>query len=105
HHAAIREALQNSISSPAMLEDLLTCARASIGEAEWPPYDPDRYNAMRVYLRLPEGDVARFEKIARPITRLDRIIGYAVTWSPENYNARATRVRGEILQRVEPAAG
>jgi hypothetical protein len=106
YHEQIRQRLQASISSPAELQDLLNCARAAVGEVEWPPYDPDRYNAMRVYMRLPGGEVARFEKIARPITRLERIIGYEVTWSPERFDAVASSAMAAVLDQLgglEPA--
>jgi hypothetical protein len=50
------------------------CAE-STGIADRPPYDPIATTPCASTLRLPDGQVAPFEKIARPIKRLDRIIG------------------------------
>lgn len=83
--------------------DLRQCLAAAVGEAEWPLFDAGRNNSMRLHVvnhPLLSGEVARFEKAAIPFYKGSQIIGYEVTWLPENADKVANRVMGSVLAEL-----
>ena len=80
--------------------DLRLCLAAARGEAEWPLFNANRHNTMRLHVvnhPLLSGDeVARFEKSAIPFYKRSNIIGYEVTWDVEDNDEVANRVMGLV---------
>jgi hypothetical protein len=80
--------------------DLRQCLAAASGSADWPSYNINRHNSMRMYVvshpKLP-GGVARFEKAARPFYNGSQVLGYEVTWNAEYADEVATRLMRSIL--------
>jgi hypothetical protein len=83
--------------------DLRQCIGAATGDAEWPPYNTNRHNTMRMYVEhhpmLPDG-VARFEKTARPFYSGGQVLGYEVTWNAEYADEVANRLMRGVLAEL-----
>jgi hypothetical protein len=80
--------------------DLRQCLAAAAGDAEWPPFNFNRHNTMRMHIvrhPLLSGEVARFEKAARPFYQGGRVIGYEVTWNAENADEAASQLMRSVL--------
>jgi hypothetical protein len=73
-------------------EVLWGCLQAAlttpIDQAAWPAYDFGRWNSVRMHVKhhplLPAGESAHFLKKARPIGDPNNLLGFEVTWAPQN---------------------
>jgi len=102
-------------STPAVLvdgdssrNDLRQCLAAAAGDAQWPPYNFMRHNTLRMHVahhRLLSGEVARFAKVARPFYKGSRLIGYEITWKPEDADAVANRMMNSVLAELGIVSG
>ena len=83
--------------------DLRQCLAAAIGNAEWPPYNTNRHNTMRLHVvshPLLSGEVARFEKTAIPFYRGSQVIGYEVQWNAEYADKVASGLIRAVLAEL-----
>lgn len=83
--------------------DLRQCLAAATGRTEWPPYNINRHNTMRLHVvNHPDlsGGIARFEKTARPFYSGNQVLGYEVTWNAEYADEVATRLMRSVLARL-----
>jgi hypothetical protein len=63
----------------------------------WPAYEPDQNNKMRIWFRLPNGQIARLKKVAMPIWRAEEVIGYEVRWDPDYFDSAAVAAMRRAL--------
>jgi phage host-nuclease inhibitor protein Gam len=83
--------------------DLRQCLAAAIGDADWPPYNTNRHNTMRLHVvshPLLSGEIARFEKTAIPFYRGSQVIGYEVKWNAEYADKVASRLIRAVLDEL-----
>jgi hypothetical protein len=83
--------------------DLRRCLAAATGRAEWPPYNINRNNTMRLHVvNHPDlsGGIARFEKTATPFRSGGQVLAYEVSWSAEDLDEVATRLMRSVLARL-----
>lgn len=83
--------------------DLRLCLAAAVGEAEWPPFNANRHNSMRLHVvnhPLLSGEVARFNKSAIPLYKGSQIIAYDVTWNAECADKIANRLMASVLAEL-----
>lgn len=99
----VERAPDELVDGDSSRNDLRQCLAAATGDAEWPPFNANRHNTMRVYVErhpMLSGGVARFEKMARPFYSGSRVLGYEVTWNAEYADEIANRLMRSVLSEV-----
>jgi len=102
--AQIENAPEELVDGDSSRNDLRQCLAAATGGAEWPPYNFNRHNPMRMHVvnhPLLAGEIARFEKIAEPFCRGSQVLGYEVTWNAENADEFAGKLMRSVLAELE----
>ena len=98
--AQVERAPAELVDGDSSRNELRQCLAAAVGKAEWPPFNSNRNNTMRVHIvshpLLPTG-VARFEKVAKPFYSGDQVIGYEVTWNAEHGDEVASKLIRLVL--------
>src|SRR5205085_1392902 len=103
------------LSSPEKLidgkttrQDLIEALAAIRGEGNWPDFNQNRWNEVRMYVRshhlLKEGEIAKFKKIATPQPSPDNPVWFEVSWVPENWDRTASRLMGDIIDEIAAAS-
>lgn len=96
----IEHAPAELVDGDSSRNELRQCLAASIGKAEWPAFNINRNNTMRMHIvnhPLLSGGVARFEKTAKPFYSGSQVLGYEVSWNAEKGDEIANKLVRSVL--------
>ena len=99
----VERAPADLVDGDSSRNDLRQCLAAAIGAADWPPYNFNRHNTMRMHVErhpMLSNGVARFEKSATPFYSGDQILGYEVTWNAEYADEMANRLMRSVFAKL-----